>query len=109
MDEVLDDEQRRRPVIELLALVHADVDAHPAAVGANAVGLRQFVVLGHARQVLRQAPAAVRLAAPLRLRRRRGRGGRGRGRPLAWTLGQLAEEQRLVGIEAFPARPVQAA
>jgi len=40
VDEVLDHEQRRRPVIELFAPVRADIDAHLTAVRTDALGLR---------------------------------------------------------------------
>src|SRR5262249_59790696 len=46
VDEVLDHEQRRRPVIELFAPVRADIDAHLAAGRAGAVGLGQLVMPG---------------------------------------------------------------
>src|SRR5262249_53226614 len=46
VDEVLDHEQGRRPVIELLAPIRADIDAHLAASRAGAFGLGQFVMLG---------------------------------------------------------------
>jgi hypothetical protein len=106
VDEVLDHEQRRRPVVELFAPVRTDVDADLAATLTDALGLRQFVVLGLARQVLRQTAAAVWPAPPFGLRRRT-RLERRWGRILAH--GRLSEEQELVGVNAFAARPVQAA
>jgi hypothetical protein len=39
MDEVLNDDQRRRPVVELFALVHADVNAHLSAALTDTLGL----------------------------------------------------------------------
>jgi hypothetical protein len=70
MDEVLDYVQRRRPVIELLAPVRADIDAQLAAGRAGAFGLGQRVMPGLARQVVRQAAATVRPAPSLGLGRR---------------------------------------
>jgi hypothetical protein len=40
VDIVLDHEQRRRPIIELLAPVRADIDADLAAGRTDALGLR---------------------------------------------------------------------
>jgi hypothetical protein len=105
VDEVLDDELRGRPVVELLAFVHADVDPQPAAALADAIGLGQFVVPGLARQDLRRAAAPVR-TAPSRGLRRRCRLDRRRGRVL--VRGRICEQQELVGITALAARAVQA-
>src|SRR5262249_58174617 len=44
VDDGLDHEQRRRTVLQLLAVVHAAVDPHLAAAGADALGLGQPVV-----------------------------------------------------------------
>jgi hypothetical protein len=46
VDEVLDHEQARRPVIELLAPVRPDIDADLAAGRTGALDLGQFVVPG---------------------------------------------------------------
>jgi len=46
VDEVLDHEQRRRPVIELFAPVGADIDAGLATSRTGALGLAQLVVPG---------------------------------------------------------------
>src|SRR5262249_56332927 len=46
VDEVLNDEQRGRPVVELFAPVRADVEAEPAAALTDALGLGQLVVPG---------------------------------------------------------------
>src|SRR5262249_58637953 len=105
VDEVLDHEQRRRPVVELFALVHADVDAHLAAPLADALGLGQLVVHGLTGQVFRHTTAAVRSAPPFGLRRRCWFGWR-HGRVLARA--RLNEEEEVVGVDAFAARPVQA-
>jgi len=106
VDEVLDHEQRRRPIIELFAPVRADIDASLAAARADALGLGQLVMPRLAGQVVRQATAAMRPAAPLGLRRR-GRFSRRGRRVLA--RGQLREQQGLLGVEAFATRPVPAA
>jgi hypothetical protein len=106
MDEMLDHEQRRRPVIELFTPVRADIDARLAASGANAFGLGQLVMPGLAGQVGRQAAAAVRPAPPL---------GPVRCGRLSWNWccvlarGHLREQQELVGVDAFATGPVQAA
>jgi hypothetical protein len=99
---MLDHKQPRRPVIELLAPVHADVDAQPAAVLTDVLSLGQFVVAGLTREVLRHAAASVRPAPPRRLH--------GPGRVSRWggavlVCDRLREEQLLVGIEALAARP----
>lgn len=49
---MLGDEQRSRPVIELLAPFGADPVPEPATLGAASLGLGQFVEDGHARQIL---------------------------------------------------------
>jgi len=90
VDEVLDHEQRRRPIIELFAPVCADIDAHLAAGRASALGLGQLVMPGLAGQVVRQAAATVRPAPPPGLVHRR-RLGRGRCRVLARS--HLREQQ----------------
>jgi hypothetical protein len=100
VDEGLNDEQRRRPVVELFALVHADVDAHLAATLTEALGLGQLVVPGLAGQDLRQAAATVGSAPPLGPCRRRRFSQRCR-RVLA--RGLLREQQGLVGVEALAA------
>src|SRR4051812_28708029 len=99
---MLDHEQRRRPVVELFALVRADVDAHLAAALTHTLGLGQLVMPGLAGQGLWQAAAAVRPATSLGLRRRRWLDRRGRGRVLARS--HVREQQRLVGVEALAAR-----
>jgi len=66
---VLDDEQRRRHPVELLAGLVADRAAWLAAAGAAALGLRQFVAATFAAQVSRQTAPAVRRGAR-RCRRR---------------------------------------
>jgi hypothetical protein len=100
---MFDHEQRRRPVAELFAPVHADVDAQLAAARTDALGLGQLVVAGLARQVVRQTAASVWPASPLGLRRRFSwRHGR------ALARARLNEEEELVGIYAFAARPVKA-
>lgn len=106
MDEVLDHEQRRRPVIELFTPVRADIDAHLAAGRTGALGLGQLVVPGLVGQVVRQTAATMWAAPPLGLGRRC-RLGRGWCRVLA--PGHLREQQQLVGVDAFAARAVQAA
>ena len=69
--------------------------------GAETFGQREFMVLGLARQVLRQAAAAMGPALPP------GWGRLGRRRCLSW-LGLLQlEEEVLVRIEAFAAASVQ--
>jgi hypothetical protein len=104
VDEVLDHDQRRRTVLELFTLVHADVEAYLAAVRADPFGLGQLVMPALAGQVLGQAPAAMRPAPP-----------RGLGRRLGWRrrcLGapdRLHEQQELVRIVALAPRAVQAA
>src|SRR5262245_10278968 len=80
------------------------IDARLAASRASAFGLGQLVVPGLAGQVVRQAAAAVRPAAPLGLTRRRRFGRCLGGRVLA--RGHVREQQGLVGIEALAARPV---
>ena len=104
MDKVLDHEQRRGPIVELFAPVGADVDAHMAAARAHALRLGQLVMPGLAGQVVRQTAAAMGLAAAL---------GRGLGRRLSrrgrvLARGQFGEQRRLVGIDTFAARPIQA-
>jgi hypothetical protein len=89
VDEVLDHKQRRRPVIELLAPIRADLDAQLAAGRAGAFGLGQLMMPALAGQVVPQAVAAVRPAPALGLGRRRGLG-RGWGRVL--PCGHLREE-----------------
>jgi hypothetical protein len=106
VDEVLDHEQRRRPVIKLFAPIRADVDTHLAAARADALGLSQLVMPGLAGQMVRQAAAAMRSAAAFGLGRRR-RFGRRCRRVLA--RGHLREQQGLAGVEALAAWPVQAA
>jgi hypothetical protein len=69
VDEVLDHEQRRRPIVELFAPVGADVDADLAAARTDLLGLGQLVVPRLAGQALRHPAAAVRPATPLGLRR----------------------------------------
>jgi hypothetical protein len=95
VDEVLDHEQRRRPIVELFAPIRADVDTRLAAALTDAVGLGQFVVPGLARQVLRQTAAAVGPAPPLGLRRL---GWLGRRRARVLARGRLRKEQELVGV-----------
>jgi hypothetical protein len=107
LDEVLNDDQRRRVVVKLFALIRADVDAQSAAVLADPLGLGQLVMPRIAGQVLRQAPAAVRPATSLRLGRRWRFDRHCCGRVLA--RGHLGEQQHLVGIEPFIARSVQPA
>ena len=75
-----------------------------AAARTHALGLRQFVMPGFAGQVVRQAAAAVRPAPTPGLRRRCSL----RSVEPSPGRGHLGEEQELVGIEAFAARPVQA-
>jgi hypothetical protein len=106
VNEMLDDKQRCRPVIELLAPVGADVHADLATVRTDALGLGQFVMPGLAGQILRQATTTVRAAPPLRLARRWRFGGRLLCRVLA--RGHLHKQQQLVGIEAFATRSIQA-
>jgi hypothetical protein len=105
VDDVLNEEQRRRPIFELFAPVRADIDARLAAARAKALGLGQLVMAGLARQVLRQATAAMRPATPPG-RRRRCRLGR---RRFLGARGHLREEQELMGVVALAARAVQAA
>src|SRR5262249_58798810 len=62
---VLDDEQRLRLVIELLAALGADLESWLATLGTAAFGLGQLVEDRDAREVLGQSLAAV--AALLRL------------------------------------------
>jgi hypothetical protein len=102
--KVLDHEERRRPVIKLFAPVGADIGARLAAGRADALGLGQLVMPGFAGEVVRQPSAAMRPTPPLGLSHRRL--GRRWGRVLA--RGHLREEQKLVGVQAFAARPVQA-
>ena len=63
MDEVLDHEQRRRPIIELFTPICANINAHLATARAEALGLGQFVMPGLAWQMGRQAATAMRSAA----------------------------------------------
>jgi hypothetical protein len=106
VDEVLEDKQRCWPVIELLAPVGADVDADLAAVRTETLGLGQFMMPGFVGQILRQATTTVRPAPPQGFARR----GRFDRRLLCRVLAcaHLYEQQELVGIEAFAARPIQA-
>src|SRR5262249_59221891 len=99
VDEMLNDDQRRRPVVELFAPVRADVDAYLAAALTDALGLGQLVVPGLARQVVWHPAAAMRTATPLGLARRCRFGRRRRRRGL--VRGHLREQQGLVGIEAL--------
>jgi len=46
VDEMLDDEQRSRPVVELFAPIHTNVDVCPAAALTDALGLGQLVMPG---------------------------------------------------------------
>src|SRR5262245_41742545 len=103
---MLDDKQRSRSVIELLAPVGADVDADLAAVRTEALGLGQFMMPGFAGQVLWQAATTVRPAPPLGFARHWWFGGRLLCRAL--PRGRLHKQQQLVGIETFAARPIQA-
>jgi hypothetical protein len=103
VDTVLDDPQRRGPVLELFAGIDADVHAPLAAAGAEPLGLGQRVVVDLARQVRRQSPAAMRPRPPW------GRLGHHRHRHGAFGCGRRrVEQQRLVGIIAFATRAVQA-
>src|SRR5262249_13449446 len=106
VDIVLYDEGRRRPVVELLAPVRANVDAQPSVALADALGLGQLVVPGLAREGLWHSAAPVRPASPPELRRFLWLGGLC-GRLLA--RGRLREQHQLLGVDALAARPVQAA
>jgi hypothetical protein len=103
--KVLYHEQRRRPVIELFAPICADIDAGLAAGRANALGLGQLVMPGLVGEVVRQPSAAMRPAPAPGLGRRR----LGRRWIRVLARGHVREEQKLVGVEAFAPRPVQAA
>ena len=110
---VLDDEQRRRLVIELLAALGADLDPWLATLGAAAFGLGQLVEDRDAREILGQCLAAVAalllLGAGFLFGSRIG-GGRG-----LWRGGRrrvvegVGDQQRLIGVESFGARAVEAA
>jgi hypothetical protein len=104
VDEVLDHDQRRRTVLELFALVHADVEAYLAATRADPFGLGQLVMPALAGQVRGQAPAAMRSAPPRRLGRRLGWWRRRRG-----ARDWLHEQEELVGVVTLAAWAVQAA
>ncbi len=68
VDKVLDDEQRRRVVIQLLAGVDADLFAEMATARTDPLGtVDQLVVLRHTWQILRQTAATMRPALPLGL------------------------------------------
>ena len=81
------------------------LEARPASGPLTVSAAKRTVVPRLARQVRGQTPAAVRPAAALRRRRRRrlrfGRHRRVRARE------PFGEQQELVGVEAFAARPVQ--
>jgi hypothetical protein len=103
VDEVLDHEQRRRTVLELVAPVHADGEAQLAAAGADPFGLGQLVMPGLTGQVRGQAAAAMRAAPPW-----------GRGRRLGWrrrrrgVRDRFHEQQELVRVVTLAPRAVQA-
>jgi len=71
VDDVIDHQQGRRTILQLLAFIHADVDPPLAAAGTEAGGFGQFVMADLARQVVRQAAAAMRPAAMRRGHRSR--------------------------------------
>jgi hypothetical protein len=106
--DVLDDEQRGRAVVELLARLLPDRCAIPPAPGAGPLLGRDFVDPPLARQVGRQATPSMALERPCPqwggwLRRwLRGRCG---GSPL--VLGRVDEEEQLVGIDSLRSRAVQ--
>jgi hypothetical protein len=103
MNMVLDHKQRRWFVVEVLTGVDTNLFTPLATTRTDAFGLGQFVVDRHTRQLRRQTAAAMRPAFPLRLVR---------AGQLAWCRrvlgrGGVREQQGLVGIKAFPTRPVQ--
>src|SRR5262245_10446942 len=57
--DVLDDEQRRRLIIELLADVLADLETRGATFRAGAFGFAEHMRLAHARQAVRQTTPTV--------------------------------------------------
>src|SRR5262249_3256222 len=105
---VLDDEQRRRPVIELFAALGADLGSWLAAVGAAAFDLGQLVEDRDAREVLGQSLPAV--AAPLLLCAGSLFGSRisGGWGPLRSGRRRVVEgigdQERLIGVESFGSR-----
>ena len=103
MHDMLDHEQRGRPVFELLAAVAADVAALVAATRAQPLGQGQFVMPGFAEEIRGQPPPAVRPGPPLRRLGFR----RFRRRLRDGVFGRDVEEQRLAGVETLASRPVQ--
>jgi hypothetical protein len=106
VDDVFDDKQRCRFVIQLLAGVDADLFTQSPAAGTEPLGRRQDMVPLNTRQILRQTAAAMRPAFPLGFvlgcrwwRRRRRR---------RLLRRQIGKQQELIGVEAFAARTVQA-
>jgi hypothetical protein len=111
MDQMLDNDQGRRAILELFALIDADVHPRLTATGTQSLRLGQFVMQSPARQVRGQASATVWPGTPLGLGGVLGSGGLGcvlRRCVLGWDLGQVAEQRQLVGIEAFALAAVDA-
>ena len=107
---VLDHEQGRRLVVELLAALRADLDSALATLRAAALGFGQLVDPRHAPEILGQGPAAVgaRLLRWGRARLGLGRDRVGRFRGLrGHRLEGVGNEQGLIGVEAFGAGAVE--
>jgi hypothetical protein len=108
---VLDDEQRRRLVIELLAALGADLESWLATLGAAAFGLGQLVEGRDTREVLGQSLAAV--ASLLRLGPGSLFGSRIDGGWGLWRGGRrrvvegVGDQERLIGVESFGPRAVE--
>jgi hypothetical protein len=101
--DVLDHDERRGDIFELLAGLLADAGALGAAVGTGAPLRRDVVDDPLARQARRQRLAAVALAGGLASRRRRGRlglGGRcGSGLGLSLLDDLTGEEEELIRVD----------
>lgn len=100
---VFKDVGRRRPILQALGDFFADADAHRAAAGATLFGVGEVVLDTRPRQVVGQPSSPMRGRARRRrrvARRRRGRHEFGR---------RVAEEGRLIGVDALGTGAVQPA
>src|SRR5471030_679369 len=102
MNQMFDDDQRSRYVIDLLALIDADVNALLSAALAQAFGFRQCMMNGSTLQVRGHSPATVRPGTLLGVGwALRGCGFDGRGSRCVLGWSDVTEQIALVGIKAF--------